>query len=485
MTTSLEAQSRPGLSAGKLSPSRTRAPVSNLRVSWRADPAGGTSVFRRARFGIVLRGLARLFHRLPAERRLRAGFAVGPPQKPVKNRRSTLSALRAAGEIGRLELRKLSAHLSARVPRSRGSEPPQGGTLPRSSSGNRPEQNEPRCRTRSVRAFSLIEVIGVLAVIMILAMAVTPSLLAVLDKANKDNEALALQQIAAGLQGYITGTNFANGTSYTRAIPGPNGWMSAVAGELGWLVANVSTNVPGNPRTYIPDPLLSIGGGGLPYTQTVAGAASRTITNARVLILSPMNTSPAVTPANFSNVWNSADTAYPNTKIQRVDFTPLFVQLTLNNSSYAPLLPGYYAIDGSPGTTPLLPGPNNNFTAYFLQGTVLTLTNADGSFQNQVLNENCSFFFENGAWHGTFFLSTPGQAHGPLDLEAACEAFMAVGTRQNGVTPAMVTNALISYLSSYMYYATNGSGFQSNNWAGVVNNQVNMAATLKTYLTPN
>ncbi len=338
---------------------------------------------------------------------------------------------------------------------------------------------------RRARAFSLIEVIGVLAVIMILAVAVTPSLLAVLDKANKDNEALALQQIAAGLQGYITGTNFANGTSYTRAIPDTNGWMSAVAGELGWLVANVSTNVPGNLRTYIRDPLLSIGGvRGLPYTQTVAGAAILSITNARVLILSPMNSSPAInSAADFSNVWNSADTVYPNTKIQRVDFTPLFVQLTLNNSSYAPLLPGYYAIDGSPGTTPLLPGPNNNFTAYFLQGTVLTLTNADGTFQNQVLNENCSFFFENGAWHGTFFLSTPGQAHGPLDLEAACEAFMAAAGPSGGVTPATVTNVLFQYLTNYVAYAA--SGWSPAAKAGVSNAQVQVAATLTKYLTPD
>lgn len=336
---------------------------------------------------------------------------------------------------------------------------------------------------RRARAFSLIEVIGVLVVIMILAVAVTPSLLAVLDKANKDNEALALQQIAAGLQSYVTGTNSFGGTNCAHGIPDTNGWMAAVAGELGWLGANVSTNAPGNPRIYLPDPLLSIGGvgSGLPYTQTVAGLTNLPV-NARVLILSPMNASPAInSAADFSNVWNSADTTYPNTKIQRVDFTPLFVQLTLNNSAYLSQT-AYYGIDGSGAQ--LLPG-GPPFIAYFLQGTVLSLTNTDGTFQNQVLNENCSFFFENRAWHGTFFLSTPGQPHGPMDLEAAYESFMAVSTRQNGVTPAMVTNALISYLSSYIYYATNGGGFQSANWAGVVSSQTNMAATLKTYLTPD
>jgi hypothetical protein len=48
---------------------------------------------------IAQTSIARIFHKLPAERRLGVGFAAGPRPKPVANRRSTLSAFRAACEI--------------------------------------------------------------------------------------------------------------------------------------------------------------------------------------------------------------------------------------------------------------------------------------------------------------------------------------------------------------------------------------------------
>lgn len=61
--------------------------------------------------------LTRIFHKLPAERRLGVGFAASPCPKPVANRRSTLSAFPAVCNIQVRVCLKILVFVGAEVTR--------------------------------------------------------------------------------------------------------------------------------------------------------------------------------------------------------------------------------------------------------------------------------------------------------------------------------------------------------------------------------
>src|SRR5205809_883824 len=170
----------------------------------------------------------------------------------------------------------------------------------------------------SYRAFSLIEMIGVLAVIAILAAALAPSFVRQMDKTAGDQESAALKSFGDALQQSIM---------RNRYIPSATDWASTVATELGVDIAAVTNSPRQQPRFFLIDPALQIGvnGGGLPYTQNNTGSvvtnSSGSITNPispRVLILSSIGralpggiVSGVPTAADFTNIWNSTDGTVP------------------------------------------------------------------------------------------------------------------------------------------------------------------------------
>ncbi len=342
-------------------------------------------------------------------------------------------------------------------------------------------------KSRAARGFSLIEIIGVLAVIMIMAAAIAPALLKQLDKAAQDTEGAALQQIANGLQSYVQDH---------RRIPGPATFFQDIGGELGWLASDVSTNARRNPRYYLVDPALRLGTNtALPYVQTMAGSPNPT--NARVMVVTSLGgplptaiSTPSLTATDFANLWNSTDGSTPagwtyggsfaDIKIQRINLTPLFVWLTLNSN---PQPGGRYTVDSTDGSDNVAL-PANPFTAAFLRGSVLWLHDLNGNLQTkQVLDIDSSFFYESGVWRGKFFMATDSQRRGGADLQAAYEIFMAAPPNPNakfGVTQAMVTGDMINYMSNYIFWATNG--FDSGKKGGLDNAQTAMGNDTKNYV---
>src|SRR5437867_7174060 len=138
----------------------------------------------------------------------------------------------------------------------------------------------------SYLAFSLIEMIGVLAVIAILAAALAPSFVRQMDKTAGDQESASLKAFGDALQKSIM---------RNRYIPSATDWASTVATELGVDIAAVTNSPRQQPRFFLIDPNLNInntgvtpGGSGepaLPYTQANAGSANLPA-SPRLLILS-------------------------------------------------------------------------------------------------------------------------------------------------------------------------------------------------------
>ena len=136
----------------------------------------------------------------------------------------------------------------------------------------------PPCSARR-RAFSLIEMLGVLVVIVILALAILPALMKQADLKARDLEVKCQQSIVSGLQTCVV---------KTRTIPGASTMAQAVALQLGWLTADVTSNARGQPRYFVVDPALRIGTstGTLPYVQNTNGSILPI--NPRLMVISSM-----------------------------------------------------------------------------------------------------------------------------------------------------------------------------------------------------
>src|SRR6266498_2241621 len=107
----------------------------------------------------------------------------------------------------------------------------------------------PRSACR-LRAFSLIELIAVLAATAIMAAALVPALVRHMDRIAGERESAALKSFADALQQSIR---------RNRYIPNHTDWATNVAAELGVDVANVTTSPRNQPRFFLIDPNWQIG----------------------------------------------------------------------------------------------------------------------------------------------------------------------------------------------------------------------------------
>ncbi len=198
------------------------------------------------------------------------------------------------------------------------------------------------------RGFTLIELIGVLAIMAVLASMVAPKIIQEMQYAQQDAEEENLSRIAEGLENYILDN---------RVIPasasGTSTWSAYVATQVDLPVNNVLNNVLTCTRRYWFDPSTSLT---LEYDQnTIAmaslagytsGSKASPPTNPRAMIISDMTSgcganisSVADNTANFTAVWNQADpdndplVEGPFLKIQRINLLKLFSIVTLQSIS--------------------------------------------------------------------------------------------------------------------------------------------------------
>ena len=348
-----------------------------------------------------------------------------------------------------------------------------------------------RAKNRRELAFTMIEMIGVLVVIALLAAILLPHLIRQMDQIAGNRESAYLQSLSGAFQQSIL---------RNRSISGNTNWPSIVATELGVDISNVTTNSRKQMRVMLIDPSMQIGvnGGRVPYTQNNAGS---TVTNgsgnviapvrARVMILSSMGPALPAFPANgiptdndFTNIWNVAERMVPPTpvftnwtgsgddlKIQRINLSPLFVRLVLTtyaatNSSSSLL--GRYSIDWQATNTVPVNAITNpaGIEGYFIQNSILGLhkDSASGGVldSQQVLIRNNSFVYDERVWRGSITGISP---LGGMDIGSVVDKFLAAYQNPRAPTNQQVTvvQSMVNYMNAYGTWAAAGFPRAGNN----------------------
>jgi len=306
---------------------------------------------------------------------------------------------------------------------------------------------------------SLIECVGVLAVVAILAAALIPVAIRQLDRLASDREIAILKALSDGLQSSIL---------RNRYIPSQTDWASIIATETGMDIGSVASNSQRRLRVFQADSSGWLSSN-LPYTQTYAGTPTYPA-NARVLLLSSLGPSLPLSSgmssaADFANIWDTPPGTIPTAsqwtswngrpddlKIQRLNLSPLFVKLVLG--TYTANSNGQYTID----TSALQQAPKNNgVDGYYLRGTLLGLYSgapANTPDAKQILANDMSFAFEAGAWKGTI---QGGVTFGLGDISGIVAAFLSAAPNTNAqfgiLQQSNVVQSMISYMSNYDRWA--------------------------------
>lgn len=329
---------------------------------------------------------------------------------------------------------------------------------------------------RGSAGMSIIDMVGALAILSILAAAMAPNVMKRIQESWRQDERRRMEQI---------GQAFTRVVTLHKTVPGTNltSWASLVASELGVPEDLVWTNQAGTHRRLIYDPGLNIGGlapGSLPFHQRAWGVTN--VTNARLVILSALEAGyPNValnTAAAFSNLWNRVEHRLPadwptswtqdpdNLFIQRVDLTALFHEVVLNN------VDGYAAAPFSVLTNSLSGTGNSNvitvvgspFATRLIHGTPLRLYYGTGQPQVvEIVAQDTSYAFEAGRWirrpqSGVNGPTTCGQ------LGQWVEQFMNRadwGTTAIGTTPASVVLGMFDTLWGVADWGN--AGFENEN----------------------
>jgi prepilin-type N-terminal cleavage/methylation domain-containing protein len=263
--------------------------------------------------------------------------------------------------------------------------------------------NTPRPSAPHSRAFSLIEMIGVLAVMAILAGMLLPNVLRKIADAHSGREDRNLAILADGLLQY---------TQSRQTIPGASSWASNIAEMTGLNLNEVLRVLPhdaNTARVYVIHPAFAPSTGSNPvFTNLSSGASSPT--NARLMILSTTKSSLVIPLAGgkasntapnrqaFDDVWDwnySPATKAPPTgwaaswnnngehlHVQRVNFAPLFLHVAVSNAQFPTNIP--FARINALAT--IAYSATNAVDGYFLRGTTLRLYKHDSPYAGPPAN---------------------------------------------------------------------------------------------------
>lgn len=165
--------------------------------------------------------------------------------------------------------------------------------------------------------FTLVEMIGVLAILAILGSMIAPKVIHSIRAGNRDAESQRLSAIGKGIELFIR---------QNRAFPAN---LSALSPDYVSLsLGQLNTNSNGFLRYFFMQP--NVAG----YTND-AGLAPGQLADSRFLLISDLeqNINPSITnDADFETWWNTDETPTPDLKIYRGHFGHLFHLVSLSGS---------------------------------------------------------------------------------------------------------------------------------------------------------
>lgn len=246
------------------------------------------------------------------------------------------------------------------------------------------------------KGFTLIELIGVMAIIAILAATIAPSVIRDIDRSLGEAEQTKLRNLAADLETYI---------SINKTIPAASNWSTLIASMSSLPVNRVAQNERLHNRAYYVDPRFFSNSDSnfTQYTQS-NGLSSRPV-SPRIIFASNLKGS---LPANLNNstnfnaVWNQTSGAAilesQDVKIQRVNLQGSFHRVLLTNNNVTDS-PGYRLETGVTQSV-----SSTNTEIFVLKDTKLSLIEAP--FTNNIVGqallvtEASSFAFtdDSGSW---------------------------------------------------------------------------------------
>jgi hypothetical protein len=326
--------------------------------------------------------------------------------------------------------------------------------------------------------------IGVMAVAIIIALAFALTTTKSLDRAFASNESSIMQNFASALQSSALRNVY---------IPGSNDMAQAIATELGVNLNMVQNTDRRNARFFFVDPAFTINttNCGSGYVQTTDGAYSTSFSTApyRIMILSGIAAALpkiSITAANFNTIWTTTDGQIPaspdfngwkgswgDVVIQRMNLTPLFINLQLSKDSSAG---AQYMIQGA---GPLTVG-SSGLNSSYLQNTLVTLVNASSSptvtNAELMLNRALSFFFVQNFWRSVPYAPaavSPSQTNGAAgDLATAIAITAGIFANSpynvnanSGTTPPGVLNLMSNFMAAYVPYADWVVNSNGGTWA--------------------
>jgi len=334
-----------------------------------------------------------------------------------------------------------------------------------------------RCRRACrIRCFTAIELIGVLAVIALLATALMPNVIRRIDRAAWEREKADLQTMA---------DSFTASILHNKSIPDYSGISSAIAKEMSLSLSAITTTPRRWTRAFIVDRNLSINNSNvLPYNQTNTGSLTPP-SNARVIIVStlagklPVASTNNLFDTDFKAIWDCPEGAQPATPsisgwpkgedvlIKKIDLGPLFYQLVLINHDQ-PVPPPQFSIEGTITNVP--PG-GLGWNSYYLDTSLVGLLDTAGAIQvHYLLKRSIGFVFESGAWRGQI---EGGQTHDDqtaIDFFNHAFIFLQQPTSpsgtNNGATPFSAMLAVYTFMFDYTLWADECPHFDNHQNSG-------------------
>ena len=289
----------------------------------------------------------------------------------------------------------------------------------------------------SSHGFTLIEIIGVLAVMSILAATIAPSAIQMITSSKQTSEDKALAAIADAMRLYVQ-TNkkvpaevAANPIAAVASTTSVDAWDKAIGTIMNVPATKVSTNTINKKRIYLypADFITASAPNPLPYDQqaeltNLNGGGGVLVTSKpdpRVMVISNMN--PSVTlatasgqlaTADFDAIWNQTaiPTAYAELtegdklKIARINMTDLFVAVDFNqlDTTYNTAI----QVDALPTTPYTLAIGSSILTPYLIKGSQIALYdgflptgNAATIYSKQIVQQSNSLYFSGNIWGNT------------------------------------------------------------------------------------